>query len=48
MSAAPQVVALGWQTLAALNEVIGADGTLGRETSGELVLWRGYARRSSG
>jgi len=29
---------LGWQTLSALDETFGADGTLGRETKGEVVL----------
>ena len=30
--------ALGWQTAAALEEIFGAGGTLGRETKGEVVL----------
>ena len=30
--------ALGWQTVAALDETFGAGGTLGRETSGDVVL----------
>lgn len=30
--------ALGWQTVSALEESFGADGTLGRETRGEVVL----------
>jgi type I restriction enzyme R subunit len=30
--------ALGWQTLSALEETFGVDGTLGRETKGEVVL----------
>ncbi|MBA2524955.1 MAG: type I restriction endonuclease subunit R [Pyrinomonadaceae bacterium] len=30
--------ALGWQTVSALEETFGANGTLGRETSGEVVL----------
>jgi type I restriction enzyme, R subunit len=29
---------LGWQTVSAMEEVFGAGGTLGRETSGEVVL----------
>ena len=29
---------LGWETVSAREEVFGADGTLGRETSGEVVL----------
>jgi len=29
---------LGWQTVSAMDEVFGANGTLGRETSGEVVL----------
>lgn len=29
---------LGWETVSALDEVFGAEGTLGRETSGEVVL----------
>jgi type I restriction enzyme R subunit len=29
---------LGWQTVSALEETFGADGTLGRETRGEVVL----------
>jgi type I site-specific restriction-modification system R (restriction) subunit len=29
---------LGWQTVAAMEEVFGSGGTLGRETSGEVVL----------
>lgn len=29
---------LGWQTVSAMEERFGADGTLGRETSGEVVL----------
>jgi hypothetical protein len=29
---------LGWQTISALEETFGADGTLGRETKGEVVL----------
>src|SRR5271154_2221517 len=29
---------LGWQTVSAMEETFGASGTLGRETSGELVL----------
>lgn len=29
---------LGWQTVSALEEIFGADGTLGRESSGEVVL----------
>ncbi len=34
---------LGWQTVTAMEEVFGPSGTLGRETSGEVVLaprWR--------
>ena len=31
-------VALGWQTVSALEETFGAGGTLGRETKGEVVL----------
>ena len=30
--------ALGWQTVSALEERLGAGGTLGRETKGEVVL----------
>ena len=30
--------ALGWQTLSAMDEIFGKDGTLGRETRGEVVL----------
>jgi type I restriction enzyme R subunit len=30
--------ALGWQTVSALDEAFGDDGTLGRETSGDVVL----------
>ena len=29
---------LGWQTASALEEVFGSSGTLGRETSGEVLL----------
>jgi type I restriction enzyme R subunit len=29
---------LGWQTTVAMEEIFGAGGTLGRETSGEVVL----------
>ena len=29
---------LGWQTLSAMEETLGATGTLGRETKGEVVL----------
>lgn len=29
---------LGWQTVSAMKEVFGQGGTLGRETSGEVVL----------
>ena len=29
---------LGWQTVSAMEEVFGANGTLARETSGEVVL----------
>ncbi|MGA7950864.1 MAG: type I restriction endonuclease subunit R [Thiobacillaceae bacterium] len=29
---------LGWQTVSAMEETFGADGTLGRETKGEVVL----------
>jgi type I restriction enzyme R subunit len=29
---------MGWQTLSAMEEVFGLDGTLGRETKGEVVL----------
>ncbi len=29
---------MGWTTVAAMEEVFGAAGTLGRETSGEVVL----------
>ena len=29
---------LGWQTVVALEEIFGKDGTLGRETPGEVVL----------
>jgi type I restriction enzyme R subunit len=29
---------LGWKTVSAMEEVFGSDGTLGRETSGEVVL----------
>ncbi len=29
---------LGWETVSAMEEVMGADGTLGRETQGEVVL----------
>lgn len=32
--------ALGWQTLSAMEEVLGEQGTLGRETTGEVVLFR--------
>lgn len=28
---------LGWTTLSALEEILGPDGTLGRETKGEVV-----------
>jgi len=28
----------GWQTVSAMDEKLGAGGTLGRETSGEVVL----------
>ncbi|PAW77866.1 MAG: deoxyribonuclease HsdR [Verrucomicrobia bacterium Tous-C9LFEB] len=31
---------LGWQTMSAMEEVLGANGTLGRETKGEVVLVR--------
>src|SRR6266568_1198655 len=31
-------VELGWQTVSAMEEVFGTSGTLGRETSGEVVL----------
>lgn len=31
-------VALGWQTVSAMEETFGAGGTLGRETKGEVVL----------
>src|SRR5574343_976507 len=31
-------VARGWQTLSAMEEIFGKDGTLGRETRGEVVL----------
>lgn len=30
--------ALGWQTVSAMEETFGADGTLGRETKGEVLL----------
>ena len=30
--------ALGWQTVSAMDETFGANGTLGRETKGEVVL----------
>jgi type I restriction enzyme, R subunit len=30
--------ALGWQTVSTMEETLGAGGTLGRETGGELVL----------
>ena len=30
--------ALGWQTVSAMEEAFGANGTLSRETSGEVVL----------
>ena len=30
--------ALGWQTVSAMEETYGIDGTLGRETKGEVVL----------
>src|SRR5690348_6650455 len=29
---------LGWQTVSAMEEIFGQSGTLGRETSGEVVL----------
>ena len=29
---------LGWQTVSAFEEILGKDGTLGRETPGEVVL----------
>jgi len=29
---------LGWQTISAREEIFGVSGTLGRETSGEVVL----------
>src|SRR2546430_749505 len=29
---------LGWQTISALDEVVGQNGTLGRETKAEVVL----------
>ena len=29
---------LGWETLSASDEVLGVDGTLGRETKSEVVL----------
>ena len=29
---------LGWETVSAMEEVFGAEGTLGRETSGETIL----------
>jgi type I restriction enzyme R subunit len=29
---------LGWQTVSAMEETLGAGGTLGRETKGEVVL----------
>ena len=29
---------LGWQTVSAMEEIFGPSGTLGRETSGEVVL----------
>ncbi|HWI19541.1 MAG TPA: type I restriction endonuclease subunit R [Vicinamibacterales bacterium] len=32
------LAALGWTTVSALDETFGADGTLGRETKGEVVL----------
>ena len=32
--------ALGWQTVSAMEEAFGANGTLGRETSGAVVLVR--------
>jgi len=32
------LAALGWQTVAAMEETFGAGGTLGRETKGEVVL----------
>lgn len=31
-------VELGWTTVSAMEEVFGAEGTLGRETKGEVVL----------
>lgn len=31
---------LGWTAVSALEEVFGAEGTLGRETKGEVVLER--------
>lgn len=31
-------VALGWQTLSAMEETLGVAGTLGRETKGEVAL----------
>lgn len=31
---------LGWQTVSAMEEAFGPDGTLGRDTSGEMVLVR--------
>ena len=29
---------LGWTTVSAMEEILGPDGTLGRETKGEVVL----------
>ena len=38
---------LGWETLSASDEVMGASGTLGRETKSEVVLAvRGIKRRA--
>jgi type I restriction enzyme R subunit len=33
---------LGWQTVAALGEVFGSGGTLGRETPGEAAVRAGF------
>ncbi|MFO0065067.1 MAG: hypothetical protein ACK523_03815, partial [Pirellulaceae bacterium] len=30
--------AMGWQTISAMEETFGPDGTFGRETKGEVVL----------
>ena len=38
---------LGWQTVSAMEETFGPDGTLGRETKGEVVLAREERREHS-